>query len=169
MRDSPSAVARRPRKVIVRRMLHRDVAAVAALERVCFDRPWSEQSFLTEVSRRASIAVVATERREVAGYGVAWLVSDEVHVVNLAVRPSFRGSGIGRTLLQALLAKGRQHGAAVATLEVRARNAAARRLYESLGFQTVAIHTRYYHEPDDDALVMLRTAGMDILGRGVTC
>jgi ribosomal-protein-alanine N-acetyltransferase len=37
---------------------------------------------------------------------------------------------------------------------VRVSNAAARALYESLGFREVAVRRGYYRDPEEDAVVM---------------
>lgn len=142
--------------MFVRQMAPSDVPDVAALERECFDSPWSQEAFFAEVRKTNDVVLVAVERGELVGYGIAWIVLEEVHVVNLAVDPSWRRSGIGRRILAALLGAGAQRGAEVATLEVRSRNLAAQRLYESVGFRTVAIRKRYYRDPEDDAVVMLK-------------
>jgi ribosomal-protein-alanine N-acetyltransferase len=72
------------------------------------------------------------------------------------VRPQFRGRGIGTALLHHVLAEARQLGARRATLEVRASNEAARRLYERLGFYVAAVRRNYYSHPVEDALILWR-------------
>jgi ribosomal-protein-alanine N-acetyltransferase len=92
----------------------------------------------------------------VAGFCAFWLVFDEIHINNVAVRPQFRGRGIGTTLMHHVLAEGRELGARRATLEVRASNEAARRLYERLGFYVAATRRNYYTNPVEDALILWR-------------
>jgi ribosomal-protein-alanine N-acetyltransferase len=141
----------------LRRMTNGDVPVVARLERACFQNPWSEQAFLAEVGREGSVPLVAVEGGEVVAYGIAWIVADEFHVVNVAVKPSHRRRGIAVALINALIEEARTRGALLATLEVRSRNEAAVRLYRSFGFEPVAVRRHYYHNPLDDALVMLRS------------
>jgi ribosomal-protein-alanine N-acetyltransferase len=83
-------------------------------------------------------------------------VADEVHVVNVAVHTEFRRRGIARVLLQAVFDAARERGMTIATLEVRFHNLAAITLYESLGFQKIAIRKRYYADNGEDAVVMLK-------------
>jgi ribosomal protein S18 acetylase RimI-like enzyme len=73
----------------------------------------------------------------------------------LAVHPDWRRLGIGRTLMLAVLERGRRLDMSVATLEVRYHNTAAIALYEDLGFTKVAIRKRYYADNGEDAIVML--------------
>ena len=74
----------------------------------------------------------------------------EREILNVAVRPEQRGSGIGRRLVETGLAR----GSGTCFLEVRQSNQTALRLYESLGFLRVGIRENYYHEPVEPAIVM---------------
>jgi ribosomal-protein-alanine N-acetyltransferase len=85
-----------------------------------------------------------------------WIVADELHINNLAVRPECRGAGVGRTLLESVFHHAVALGARRATLEVRQSNAAARKLYERLGFSVAAIRKAYYDHPVEDALILWR-------------
>jgi ribosomal-protein-alanine N-acetyltransferase len=92
----------------------------------------------------------------VAGFCAFWLVFDEIHINNVAMRPDFRERGIGTALLRRVLADARQLGARRATLEVRASNERARRLYERLGFYVAGVRRNYYTNPVEDALILWR-------------
>ena len=61
--------------------------------------------------------------------------------------------------LQHVLAEGRRLGARRATLEVRASNVGARRLYERLGFYMAGTRRNYYTSPVEDALILWRDDG----------
>ena len=90
-----------------------------------------------------------------AGYIVARLGADELHINNVAVRDSYRRLGIGRALLDRILAEGRRSGSHAAYLELRAGNSVALSLYEKCGFRVTARRGRYYSDPVEDALVMM--------------
>jgi [ribosomal protein S18]-alanine N-acetyltransferase len=83
-------------------------------------------------------------------------VFDEIHINNVAMRPKFRGHGIGTALLHHVLAEARTLGARRATLEVRASNDGARRLYDRLGFYVAGTRRNYYSHPVEDALILWR-------------
>src|SRR5918999_3831241 len=102
------------------------------------------------------IYVVRTLDCPVAGFCAFWLVFDEIHINNLAVRPGLRGRGIGTALLHHVLAEAATLGARRATLEVRASNQGARRLYERLGFYVAGTRKNYYSNPVEDALILWR-------------
>ncbi len=65
-----------------------------------------------------------------------------------------RRSGIGRALCAAVLDWCRLQAATEIVLEVRAASAGAIALYSSLGFAEIGSRPRYYHDPEDDALLM---------------
>ncbi|MGL5858950.1 MAG: ribosomal protein S18-alanine N-acetyltransferase [Angustibacter sp.] len=97
--------------------------------------------------------------RVVAGYGGIAVQGGEADLMTLAVVPEHRGTGLGRTLLDALLHAAHERGARRMTLEVRADNASARRLYERAGFERLGIRRGYYRGQDGspvDALMLRR-------------
>ena len=91
---------------------------------------------------------------EIAGFIVARVISDELHVNNVAVRPEFQRLHLGLELLQRTLVQAKERGATVAHLEVRAGNQAAQGLYRSCGFHAVGRRKKYYRNPTEDALLM---------------
>ena len=137
-----------------------DVDALASLERRCYTHPWSVRGF-REALRRGEHGLVLVARapagadpeRGILGYCVIETAADELHVHNLAVRPEYRGGGLGRRLLAIALTIGERRGACVALLEVRESNRPAIELYRSMGFAPVAVRRNYYSQPAEDALV----------------
>ena len=135
-----------------------DLAGVMEVDRSSFAAPWSREMYNAELQNSgvSSIVVLRTPECRVAGYCSYWLVVDEVHINNVAVRPEYRGRGFGRCLVERVLRDGRSRGAIRALLEVRRGNAAARQLYEYLGFAAIGVRQAYYSEPVDDALVLAK-------------
>lgn len=75
---------------------------------------------------------------------------NEHEILNLAVRPEARRTGVATQLLKDVLAeKGNWF------LEVRTSNSAARNLYQSVGFQESGRRPKYYKNPDEDAVVLV--------------
>jgi ribosomal-protein-alanine N-acetyltransferase len=135
-----------------------DLTGVLAVEAESFTNPWTRDMYAWELQNRSvcHIHVVRTAECTVAGFCAFWLVFDEIHINNVAIRPPFRSHGIGTALLQHVLEEGTRLGARRATLEVRASNAGARRLYERLGFYVAATRRNYYTNPVEDALILWR-------------
>ena len=135
-----------------------DLDGVLAVESESFTNPWTRDMYAWELQNRSMchILLVRTADCHVAGFCAFWLVFDEVHINNIAMRPDFRAQGIGTALLKQVLAEGQQLGARRATLEVRASNAGARRLYERMGFYVAGVRRNYYSDPVEDALILWR-------------
>ena len=137
-----------------------DLSGVLEVEHESFTNPWTREMYSWELQNRSvcHIFVVRTDDCPVAGFCAFWLVFDEIHINNLAVRPAFRGRGIGSALMHHVLTEAQQLGARRATLEVRASNEAARRMYERLGFYVAGTRRNYYSQPVEDALILWRDA-----------
>lgn len=135
-----------------------DIAAIARIERASFGDPWTEESFLELLGIPSAIFLVATKGGEnaVAGYVVAAVASDQAEILNLAVNPSERRSGLGGELLDAAFAALIARGAREVFLEVRESNVAALALYRSRGFGAISRRRNYYRNPVEDALVLRR-------------
>jgi ribosomal-protein-alanine N-acetyltransferase len=135
-----------------------DVDAILEIDRVSFPEPWTRAMYEDEQRHpeRACLAVWKNPDGVVAGYISFWLVVDEVHINNVAVRPEARTRGIGRALVEWAMREGAGRGATRVLLDVRSANQTARRLYERLGFRQVAVRPGYYGHPPDDALILAR-------------
>jgi [ribosomal protein S18]-alanine N-acetyltransferase len=134
-----------------------DLPEMLAIERASFSAPWSGALFLQELRVPFSRIVVARRPDgSILGYVCRWLVADEVHVLNVAVRPEERRRGIGVALVGEVLREAVKSAAAVVVLEVRRHNVAARALYAALGFEPVG-QRRDYYGAGEDALIMQRT------------
>ena len=138
-----------------------DLQGVLDVETESFSNPWTREMYAWELQNRAvcHIYVVRAADCPVAGFCAFWLVFDEIHINNLAMRPRFRQQGIGTALMRHVLAEARRLGARRATLEVRASNERARRLYERLGFYVAGTRRHYYSNPVEDALILWRDEG----------
>ncbi|MGE5814279.1 MAG: ribosomal protein S18-alanine N-acetyltransferase [Acidobacteriota bacterium] len=139
-------------------IVERDLDAIAEIAQASFTNSWTRAMFAQELATPplSRSYVYRTAEGAVVGFCTSWLIVDELHINTIAVRPEFRGKGIGRQLLAFLLNEARGHGARRAMLEVRASNTAAIALYSSFGFTTEAIRKGYYPNPPEDALVLAR-------------
>lgn len=92
----------------------------------------------------------------IVGFLVTRIVADELEILNLAVDPHERRRGVGGALLDAAIEQGRRSHVRRAFLEVRESNRGAQRFYERHGFAVFGRRTRYYSDPEEDALLMTR-------------
>lgn len=134
-----------------------DLDAILAIDAESFLRPWTREMYEAELRNSAATRIfVARVAGGVVGYCATWYLPGELHINNLAILPAARRRGIARALLLHVLAEAEAAGHLRATLEVRRSNAAARRLYEGLGFTVRGVRSAYYSDPVEDALVLWR-------------
>ncbi|MCM0678804.1 ribosomal protein S18-alanine N-acetyltransferase [Micromonospora phytophila] len=118
---------------------------------------WSAAMFWNELANGHHYLVATDDGGIVLGYaGLAVTPPDEVWVQNIAVRRDAQRRGVGRLLLEALLAEAARLGAPSTLLEVAADNAPAQRLYAAYGFEPIGVRRGYYQPSNTDALVMRR-------------
>ena len=141
---------------VIRPMESSDIPEVFAIDKASAVLYWPERSYHFEVeTNEASRPFVAVDPGgRILGFIVFWLIVDEAHLANFAVRSETRCMGVGRALLNHGLRKCYEGGARVSFLEVRAGNAPAIHLYESSGYHTESIRRRYYQDNHEDALMM---------------
>jgi ribosomal-protein-alanine N-acetyltransferase len=164
-------------------MVEADIAQVMDIEREAFPSAWPQTAYKRELQNSAARYLVLTEvsdepgesphrgmwgtiRRIVGGETPAangerllgfigvWLMVGEAHVVTVAVREEYRRMGIGERLLIACVEMAQEYDQELITLEVRASNDAAKRLYEKYGFDRAGLRVRYYSDNHEDAVIM---------------
>lgn len=130
------------------------VSQIAALEKRCFSAPWDDRSLASELENPLALWLAAVEGDRVLGYVGSQTVLGESDMMNLAVHPDFRRQGIAEKLVTALISALAEGGSRCLTLEVRASNAAAKALYEKLGFTKVGCRKNYYSRPKEDGDIL---------------
>ncbi|MBQ9132124.1 MAG: ribosomal protein S18-alanine N-acetyltransferase [Clostridia bacterium] len=135
--------------------------AVAELERLCFREPWSARALELLLGEDATGAVSIADGRVVA-YGGMMFAPGEGQITNVAVHPDFRRRGCAGAVLRALtLVALKREDCQQISLEVRESNGAAIALYQQNGFLTVGRRRRFYRNPAEDGLVMIKNLGED--------
>ena len=145
-----------------RRTQCKDGDGVYFVEVSCFRVPWSREAIEFDLcDNPESIYVVALVNGRVVGFTGMHVILDEGHVMNMAVLEEYRRQGIGQKLMETLFLLAPEAVRSY-TLEVRASNHAATRLYMQLGFYGVGYRRGYYTNPIEDALIMWRTQNKEI-------
>ena len=140
----------------VRRMTIEDVPQVHAIELATFPTPWSEQSFIDEMTKNVCARyMVAEENGRILAFAGAWLIFDEGHITNIAVDEAVRGRRIGAGVTKALMQYAANLGVDYMMLEVRRSNLVAQSMYKKLGFIELGYRKRYYEDNGEDALLMV--------------
>jgi ribosomal-protein-alanine N-acetyltransferase len=141
--------------IVIEDMTILDIDAVQVVERASFPVPWPANAFRHELTQNKNAHyIVAREGDRIVGYAGLWLSLDESHITTFAVLPDYRRRKIGERMLVALFDKSAKLGAEWMTLEVRASNLAAQKLYEKYGFRPAGIRRRYYSDNNEDAIIM---------------
>ena len=137
-----------------REMKPAHVAQIAALEKLCFSDPWSENSISSELRNDLALWLVALDDDNVVGYVGSQTAAGETDMMNIAVHPDHRRRGIAEILIDCLIWELKNRGSTSLSLEVRASNEPAKALYEKLGFVQVGLRKNYYRNPREDALIL---------------
>ncbi len=154
--------------VLLQRATEQDLDRIVQIEQASFSVPWTRKMFEVELTQNpfghvyvARPAGSPDQAGTLLGYVCYWVVFEECRLMTLAVEPSARRRGLGRTLLRHAMTRGRSLGATRGLLELRASNAVALSLYEQEGFRQTAVRTRYYANPVEDAVLMERELAAD--------
>jgi ribosomal-protein-alanine acetyltransferase len=140
----------------IRRLVISDIPTVLAiLQESPEAAAWSRESLLQLVLIQPE-AWVAERNGGIVGFLIGRVAAGEFEILNMAVSRAQRRSGVGSKLLGFAIEFSRSAGSARAYLEVRASNGPAISLYARHGFTECGRRTRYYREPDEDALVFSR-------------
>ena len=141
-----------PAPLEIRRLAYSDLPSVLSIERRSFPTPWSLAMFVLELSKPSGICLAATGPQGLVGYLVCSRYADVWHLMNVAVSPDRRRSGVATTLIKRLFEEAR--GVLPFTLEVRVSNHQAIAMYRRFGFRPAGRRRRYYHDNGEDALIM---------------
>jgi [ribosomal protein S18]-alanine N-acetyltransferase len=143
--------------IIVRPLRLDDLEEVMVIEPTAFGpHHWSRQSFIQELNKPEALYFVVrhAQTKELLGYSGFWMIAQEAHVTTLAIHSQYRRQHIGEQLLINNIVAARQCGALWLTLEVRASNEAAQKLYSKYGFKTVSVRPHYYQDNFENALIL---------------
>ncbi len=144
-------------EALLRPMVEEDLPGVMRVETLNYPFPWSIGIFHDCIKHRYS-GWVYEHQGSVIGYGVMSAAAGEAHILNISIDPGYMGRGLGRRLLEHLLARANEFGAETVFLEVRPSNLPAIALYADSGFNQVGVRRDYYPGRDgrEDALILAR-------------
>lgn len=138
----------------IRKMEKKDITQVAALEAASFTMPWPAQAFAEQLQKEHTLYMVAEKEGRVVGVCGYIECCGDADICNVSVEKTYQNQGVATKMLTMLMEEGYTLGVEAYTLEVRAGNAAAIRVYEKLGFQTEGVRPNFYENPREDALIM---------------
>lgn len=139
--------------MVYRRMTVEDLDRVAQMEKEIFSTPWSRVSFQESLEKTYSFFFVA-EDDEIVGYCGIHNFGGDGEITNVAVDKAWRGKNVAFSMLEFAMEETKAEGIEAFTLEVRATNMPAIKLYEKLGFSQQGIRKNFYDNPTEDAIIM---------------
>ena len=142
-----------------RRARPEDAFGIDEMEREIFPDPWSYRDVVDLISTEGAMCFTATDNGRVVAYVLGRLIPPEGEIYRVAVREEYRRRGIAYRLFDFSMKTSRGSGLECAFLEVRSQNTPAINLYKAYGFSEVGRRKKYYRDPEDDAIVMMRGLG----------
>ncbi|HLR74147.1 MAG TPA: ribosomal protein S18-alanine N-acetyltransferase [Virgibacillus sp.] len=141
--------------IVIRKMETTDIQAVLDVEEASFTTPWPEKIFYQELinNKHAHYFVLVVDE-QIVGYAGLWIIFQDVQVTNIAILPEFRRMNLGEKLFQYICHYAIKQGAHRLSLEVRASNIAAQRMYRKFGLVPGGIRKQYYTDNKEDAIIM---------------
>ncbi len=120
----------------VRWMVRRNISDVLRIEDESFEFPWPEEDFIRTLRQRNCIGMVAVDERS----------ETPLHLLSLAVEPESRRRGVGKALVDKLIAKLAEGRRNTILTEVRERNLAAQLFFRAQGFRAVRVLRDFYED-----------------------
>ena len=154
LRRDRDRVAVDPTAVHIRWMIRRDMPDVMGIELGSFEYPWTEDDFLRCLRQRSCIGMVAERGDSIIGFMIYELQRTRLNVLNFAVAPTARRTGIGGLLVAKLVYKLCSHRRQKITLAVREGNTAAQLFFRAHRFQAAKVLRGYYEDSGEDAYQM---------------
>jgi ribosomal-protein-alanine N-acetyltransferase len=146
-----------------------DLPGIEALLHRCPNAAtWTAASLKEVIDQNAKYFLMAVRDCEMVGFISGRRVLEEGEILNLAVQPRTRRSGVAKALLEALLEEFRREEVLQVFLEVRESNEAAIAFYQKFGFEQTGKRRGYYREPEEAALVLNLNLGRVAVGSCAT-
>ena len=140
----------------IARATEADIEGIVTVSRACFAEPDSAETLERLLNDPFVIILCAVKDGQAVAYCSFLCVAGETQVINVATLPEHRGRGIAHALMKVLLFFATETACPYISLEVRASNAAAIKVYSDLGFVSVGVRKSFYRHPTEDAIVMVR-------------
>lgn len=148
-------------RVHIRWMIRRDMPEVLQAEQQSFEYAWTEDDFLRCLRQRNCIGMVAEHQDRIVGFMIYELHKNRLHVLNFAVAPMLRRSGIGAQMVSKLIGKLSSHRRSKITLAVRERNLDAQKFFRKQDFKATRVLRNYYEDSGEDAFLMEHRVGRE--------
>lgn len=152
----------------VRWLIRRDMQEVMDIENRSFEFPWTEDEFLAQLRNRNCIGAVYESPSDlIHGFMIYELHADCLRLLNLAVAPEVRRTGVGQTMIQRLIDKLSHQRRRFIDVEVRETNLSAQLFLSQAGFRAESVLRRYYDDTIEDGILFRYSVPIDPMQAGV--
>jgi len=143
-----------------RDMQSADLDTVLRIEQQANQFPWTVKNFNDSLKANHQAWVFVTDSDEIVAYTIVQKVVDETHLLNICVKQSAQGQGLGRQVLNQVIDYANNISSVLIVLEVRSSNQRAQQLYLQAGFNEMSVRKDYYpaEQGREDAILM----GLDL-------
>ena len=114
---------------------------------------WSKKQWAIELTDNKRICLGAITKSKFYAVASGWIISNELHIMIVAVHPLFRRKGLGKLVVSSLVREAELLGIKRITLEVKESNEPAKEMYKSLGFKIYGKRNNFYKD-GSDALIL---------------
>jgi [ribosomal protein S18]-alanine N-acetyltransferase len=148
-------------RVHLRWMVRGDLFEVLQIEKLSFEFAWSEEDFLRCLRQRNCEGIVAEwgeegddDEPKLLGFVIYQQHRASLNILNLAVRPVYRGFGVGSQMVQKLIRKLSSLHRSRIMLKLRETNLSAQLFFKKQNFRAVRVLRKHYEQNGEDAFVM---------------
>lgn len=146
----------------VRWLIRRDMDEVLEIENRSYQYPWAELDFLARLRQSNCIGTVYESGNGlIHGFMIYELHQSTLRVLNLAVAPEVRRTGVGRTMICRLIDKLSQQRRRFIEIEVRETNLQAQLFFASAGFRAVKVIRKQFTDTNEDAFLFRYSIAAD--------
>lgn len=147
-------------RIKLRRMTTADLSHVFDIERQATTFPWSLKNFEDCLKVGHTAWVMCDDDKRIVSFAIVQKVVDELHLLNICVLKECQGQGLGRAMLNHIIAYAKELASVLIVLEVRRSNVKAQSLYLQAGFNEMSVRRNYYpaKQGREDAILM----GLDL-------
>ncbi len=147
----------------IRRAIPDDAPKIAEAEAIIFPDPWPLKDIMSTITASGALCYVAkSDSGELLSYVIGRVIAPEGEIYRVATLPYARRRGIAYRLIDYALKTEKGRGLESVFLEVREKNVPARNLYKSYGFIEMGTRKNYYKNPDDNAIIMMKTDSLSV-------
>lgn len=131
----------------------RDLDFLAMIDAKSSENYWTPDDFKNVLRQKAVTCLIAEEDSRTVGFLIYEIFMRRFSILRMAILPSYRRRGIGRSLVKRLTER-LTEARPLVSAEVRESNLPAQLFLSSSGFSGVEVMRDYYPDTHEDAYVM---------------